>query len=204
MALINDPLVDELTGLCRGVLANGAVDRKEAEYLRAWFQKRPHATRVPMVATVYNSVIKALPEGDNLEYLSHEAWQASAAQTELFNTLQQFCGFGAQPDEIDHSTRLPLDNPPPPITFAGKHFCFTGRFNFGKRGACQDEVIKRGATAAKDVSQKTDVLVIGTYIADKWVHSTHGRKIEKAVDLRASGMPLAIISEEHWQGFLED
>lgn len=29
--------------------------------------------------------------------------------------------------------------------------------------------------------------------------STYGLKIKKAVELRESGLPLAIISEDHWQ-----
>jgi len=33
------------------------------------------------------------------------------------------------------------------------------------------------------------------------MHSTHGRKIEKAMQLRAEGVPIALVAEEHWVRF---
>jgi hypothetical protein len=34
-------------------------------------------------------------------------------------------------------------------------------------------------------------------------HSSHGRKIEKPVEYRSGGVPLSIVSEEHWQRFVQ-
>jgi hypothetical protein len=40
--------------------------------------------------------------------------------------------------------------------------------------------------------------VLGTYVTSSWAHETFGRKIEKAIEYRDNGLPLIIITEEHW------
>jgi hypothetical protein len=38
----------------------------------------------------------------------------------------------------------------------------------------------------------------GFNVTDSWKHETFGRKIEKAMLYQDEGIPLAIVSEEHW------
>jgi len=45
------------------------------------------------------------------------------------------------------------------------------------------------------LTRSTDVLVIGADATESWKHSSFGTKIMKAVDLRESVVPLAIVSE---------
>jgi hypothetical protein len=45
-------------------------------------------------------------------------------------------------------------------------------------------------------------LIVGTFGSRDWVHTSFGRKIEKAVTYRRAGQRLAIISEDHWAGSL--
>ena len=47
-------------------------------------------------------------------------------------------------------------------------------------------------------SSDTDYLVIGELCSPEWVHTTFGRSIERAIELREGGANIAIISEEHW------
>ena len=74
----------------------------------------------------------------------------------------------------------------------------TGKFAYGPRTLCQEVVIDRGGAAAKAVSGKVDYLVVGTFCSSDWLHTSYGLKIQKAAELRANGMPIAIISEDHW------
>ena len=55
-----------------------------------------------------------------------------------------------------------------------------------------------GGTNAKGVTKTLNYLVLGTYVTDSWIHESYGRKIEKAMEYRSGGMPLLIVSEEHW------
>jgi hypothetical protein len=52
------------------------------------------------------------------------------------------------------------------------------------------------------VVQALDYLVIGDIGNENWAHSTHGRKIEKAIAYNFSGCRIAIVSEEHWLAHL--
>jgi hypothetical protein len=48
------------------------------------------------------------------------------------------------------------------------------------------------------VTKNLDYLVLGTYVTDSWIHENFGRKIEKAMGYRDSGLDLVIVTEEHW------
>ena len=95
------------------------------------------------------------------------------------------------------STALPLTDPPPPVSFDGRVFCFTGKFYSGSRNWCEQQVVTRGA-AVGSVSRKLDFLVIGEIGSRDWIHSTHGRKIEKAIEINSTGGEIAIVAEQHW------
>jgi NAD-dependent DNA ligase len=96
------------------------------------------------------------------------------------------------------STTLPVDDPPPPIEFNGQVYVFTGMFAFGPRRECQRVVEELGARCESSITQRTTVLVIGTFASRDWKETSHGRKIMKAVDYRDRGVPLVIVGEDHW------
>jgi NAD-dependent DNA ligase len=53
------------------------------------------------------------------------------------------------------------------------------------------------------LKKATDYLVIGNYATDSWIHSSYGRKIEKAMEMKQKGHHIKIISESHWVDFLD-
>ena len=99
------------------------------------------------------------------------------------------------------STNLPVEDVDV-IDFDGSLFCFTGTFLYGTRAACHKATESAGGVAAKGITKKLNYLVIGTNTTQSWANTSFGRKIEKAVDYRDSGVPLAIISEACWISFL--
>jgi len=42
--------------------------------------------------------------------------------------------------------------------------------------------------------------VLGTYVTDSWIHENYGRKIDKVMQYQDAGVPIIIITEEHWIG----
>jgi NAD-dependent DNA ligase len=92
--------------------------------------------------------------------------------------------------------------PEPRVIFADKWFCFTGKFQFGSRKACQTAVEQLGGISDADVSARTNYLVVGKLGSDRFAKEGYGRKMEWAAILRSEcGLPL-IISEDHWIGSL--
>jgi hypothetical protein len=54
-----------------------------------------------------------------------------------------------------------------------------------------------GANTGSNVVKNPCCLVVGSLVTESWIHSTHGRKLEKAVAYRNEGHPVTVISEDH-------
>lgn len=100
------------------------------------------------------------------------------------------------------ASESPYDTPQPIVEFAGHSFCFTGKFDFGPRKACEALIEEKGGIAAKSVSGTLDFLVIGTQGSPAWKRGSYGSKIEKAIVLRRECGKPAIVSEDHCVSFL--
>ena len=80
--------------------------------------------------------------------------------------------------------------------------CFTGIFNTGTRKEVEAIAIKLGATPCKDPSKSIHYVVIGSQVSPDWKHTSFGRKIQKAIELRDGGHPLIILTEKEWVKFI--
>jgi len=121
-----------------------------------------------------------------------EKWSASGA-------IQAF-----REEMVSHilASRSPYDTPQLDVIFQGNSFCFTGKFDFGPRKACEDLIREKGGKVAKGVSGTLDYLVIGTQGSPDWRRGSYGNKIEKAIVLRREHGNPAIVSEDHCFSFL--
>jgi NAD-dependent DNA ligase len=186
-ARLDDRQLNELLGLSHGIIADGVVNTKEADYLQKWL--------VANTAVKDNPVISCLLVRIN-DMLADNMLDNNESQ-ELLDTLRQFSGGDFEIGELLKSSTLPLDDPQPEITFNNASFCFTGTFAFGTRKHCEEAVLLRGGSSDA-LTAKTNYLVVGIYATDTWAHSSYGRKIEKAAEMRQKSVPISIISEEHW------
>lgn len=183
--------VDELIGLARGLIADGAINPAEVEFLEKWLVANISISQQPLIATLYDRVAAILADGiaDPDEC------------NDLFVALKAFTAGDTELGEATKATSLPLCQPPPRLSFAGMAYCFTGTFNFGQRKHCEEAVAERGGSAGS-LTKGTNFLVIGAYATESWKHSSFGNKILKAVDMRNAGVPISIIAEEHWVNHL--
>ncbi len=184
---IQDRQIDTLIGLSKGITANGEVDQAEAEFLQSWLVQNCQSDN-PIVLNLLNKVSEMLEDG----ILDAEE------SSELFSILHAISGDKAELGEVAKTSTLPVCNPAPSIEFVGKNFLFTGTCAFGTRKQCQEAIESLGGINSKGVTKKLDYLVLGTYVTDSWAHESFGRKIEKAMEYRDSGLSLVIITEEHW------
>lgn len=189
---LNDRQLDELIGLAHGIIADGQVNQSEVEYLQKWLVANIELRDNPIVQNLLLRVNDIL--------LDKTVTQEEAA--ELFDVLRRFSGGDFELGEVLKASSLPLDTPPPEIAFPGSRFCFTGSFAFGTRDRCEQEVKNRGAVTGS-LTNGTNYLVIGIYATGSWAHSTFGRKLEKAVEMKRDGFPIAIVGETHWRKSLD-
>ncbi len=184
---IQDRQIDTLIGLSKGITANGVVDLPEAEFLQTWLIQNNHSDN-PIILNLLSKVSDML-EDDILD---------NEESSELFSILHSISGNKSELGELSKTSTLPLCSPPPRIQFHEKTFLFTGTCAYGARKDCQSVIQTLGGVNAKTVTKTLDYLVIGTYVTDSWIHESFGRKIEKAIEYRDSGVPLSIITEAHW------
>ena len=181
--------IDELIGICKGVIADGQVVTAEAEFLFSWLQcnnlvldEYPACYIMPRLSKYLEDGMIDTDEGEELRKL---LLAATGEDNELHGG-------------INMSSSLPLNEPPPEITFNEKTFCFTGELAFGPRREAAAIVDSLGGFVASAITKKIDYLVLGCMGSRDWLHSTHGLKISKAVSLREDGNNISIISEDHW------
>jgi len=58
-------------------------------------------------------------------------------------------------------------------------------------------VVARGGVAGS-LTKNTDVLVVGHYATESWLHSPYGLKIIKAKGMQDKGHHISIVPEPHW------
>lgn len=183
--------IDELIGLAKGLVADGAINPSEIEFLEKWLVSHVSISHQPLIAILYERVRNILADG-------------IADQDECADLLATLTAFSAGDYELGEAlkaTSLPLCDPPPKLEFSGRMYCFTGTFNFGQRRHCEAEVAARGGICGS-LKRSTNFLVIGAYATESWKHSSFGNKILRAVEMRDVGLPIAIVSEKHWASHL--
>lgn len=180
--------MDELIGMCRMVLADGAVDDSEAKFLLHWVESNFQAIQQWPGNVLYERIFKAMADGSI----------DPAEESELLDVLHKISGGEPTADAPRVSGAVPYDDPAPGVVFQSRSFVCTGQFVFGTRKIVSAAIEERGGVVRPNCSGKTHYLVIGTFGSDEWLHSTHGTKILKAVELKQAGKELAIISERLW------
>lgn len=192
-ARVEDRTIDELLGLSRGIIADGVVADSEAQFLADWLERNRRVADTWPLSVLYERVREMLADG----VLDPDE------QAELLDTLHELTGTGVpEPDSASASADLPVDRPEPPIYFDSCVFCFTGKFVYGTRKECESEVLSRGGLVKKAPTQNTHYVVVGAVGSRDWIHSSFGRKIEKAVSMRDEGRPISIVAEQYWTQFL--
>lgn len=182
-----DRSVHELLGLIKGIIADRHVTADETQLLRSWMIANPEAASAWPGNVLAERITRIYADG-----------RADEDEREDLRLLLDDIVGGATQEAGNPATRLPLDDPPPPLRYNGSVYVFTGRFFSGTRQWCEDKVESRGAVSSSSVTRRTNYLVIGELGSRDWKHTSFGRKIQKAVEVRSDGHPLAIIAENHW------
>ena len=187
---IIDRQIDELIGLIKGVLADGMVHQGEVEFLLQWMEANQEARDQWPAKAIYPRLLTVLEDG--IVDLDEEFEVMELLLATVGGNTATFHG------EASDSTALPYTNPVPVITFEQKTFCFTGKFASGSRQWCEQVTMQVGGRHTNGVTKSLNYLVIGEIGSRDWIHSTHGRKIEKAIGYIDGGVGIVIVSEQHW------
>ena len=187
--------LDELMGICKGIISDGVVTPQETVYLNNWLDKNRAISRSWPADVLCKRVGEVLADGrvDPEE------------QQELLELLQMVTGEAPQPSQAQKvASLIPYDNPEPDLVFNGRTFCLTGKFVYGTRAQCEHSLANMGSRCVSSPGLDCDYLVVGTLGHSDWVRSVHGKKIQKALELKKQGAVVAIVSEEWWTAHMVD
>jgi NAD-dependent DNA ligase len=181
-----------LMGIAQGMLCDGKLSDEEICFLQEWLQSN-RSMRDAWPGNILHARIQStLADGVITD----------DERTHLVDTLLQM--LGARPDTLAEPARatklgLDLDHP---VRFADAAFCLTGDFVFAPRSHCHEQIVKRGGIVKTSVSKKVSYVVIGSLGSPEWSHGSFGQKVERAMQLKAEGVPIAVIDEDHWANAL--
>ena len=185
---IEDKNIDELIGICKGVLSDNEFNEDEKRFLVDSIKKNKLADH-----TLVKDLYSALTDQEN-------------SLDDLKNLLISFTGGVVPSSDIKSmSTNTPIEKNLLSVEFKDKIFCLTGIFSsaLGNRKAIEDIIGEKGGKAKRNVTHDLDYLVIGEFGNNDWKHSTSGNKIEKAMEYRSrKHSKLQIISEEQLLKYL--
>lgn len=192
VARLEDRNLDELIGLCRGIIADGVVNQTEAEVLLAWISRHEHGMGSFPANVLFARLSDVLADG---VLDSDEA-------RDVFELIAECVGGTGDMDAEPCTCTLPFDDPQPQLVFPRHNFALTGRFAWGPRKDIEHAIQFLGGGIKSVVSMQVDYLICGHFSSQDWIHTSHGRKIEAAMGLRDEGRPIAIISERHLSDYI--
>lgn len=189
-ARIDRRSADELVGMAAGLIADGTVNQQEAEFLKGWIESNFIHFDDPVVNIIYRRLANMLSDG----ILQPEE------SIELVEMLHKFTGPTLATDKpFTAPSTLPFCDPAPALVIPDRCYLFTGTMAYGPRKSCEAAVTDRGGIISGTVTNRVHYVVVGSIGNNQWLHSSYGTKIMRAVEMRDAGIPISIISENHWQ-----
>lgn len=178
-----------LMGMVTGIAADGQLHDLEVQLLNSWLKEHHSVTSHWPGGLIAHQVRQVLAD---CVITDDERVHLLAVLSELANT--DFANTGSAASE---PLQLPIDDSVP-LQLMHASVVHTGAFIFGTRAACERLSMAMGAVCVDNVNTRTNVLIIGTRVTPEWKFETYGRKILRGMELKASGHPIAIVSERKW------
>lgn len=193
---------DILTGISLGILADGELSAKEANFLARWIEINSQTLPEKFIRKLLPVIRIAGQEGDlaDDDLASLTILLESIAFGEIPTSSTNAAPLIGTPcalifDEIDSSE----------ILFGGSEFIFTGNFMNGSKKDLMERTNKLGASAkSANPTSQTDYVVVGSKGSEQWAYSGLGRKVEHALKLKGESCKLRIIREEDFFRVLEE
>ena len=182
----------ELTGLLRGIIADGGINSGEVAFVKRWFEANWDYMSEWPYNVLYERFAAAIADG----VLTQDE------ERELLGLIASHIG-GGLTGTGNSSSQLLCDDPAPEIVFADKVFVITGLFLSGKRRAVEMVVEHLGGMVRDSVTGKTNYLLIGSSGSRDWLMSNYGTKIMGAADRKQAGQAIGVVSERDFLRQLE-
>lgn len=163
-----------LNGILTGITFDGILTEQEILSLKSWLDENKNLSgQYP-----YNNVIKIVDD-----IIKNEKVEKSVLDDTLIK-LKQIINPVSSCDKL-----LEL------IDVRNKNICLSGEFNIGSRKDVEAILQNIGAVIQKNVTSKTDYLIVGNLNSPNWKCGTYGNKIKHARELQEKGKEIKIYNE---------
>ncbi|MCT8338569.1 BRCT domain-containing protein [Flavobacteriaceae bacterium TK19130] len=189
-----------LQGICHGILADGVINEKEIFDLEKWLEKNTHLNTYYPYDEIRSLVLSIVADGeiDEEEKLVLKAYLNQFVNLENSETSKQIQRETMDVNISGHCTSNP------DIHIDGKTFCVTGVLQSGNRKELEKLIDGLGGIPTKNVTKKTDYLIVGDNGNPAWAFACYGRKVEKALEMRKTGHTICLIHEFDFMDAIED
>lgn len=179
-----------LVGICNGISADGVLTDGEISFLRTWLTEH----------TNIHGQWPAEQIQERLALVMRDGVIASSERTDLLELISrvarnEFAETGSSGIANAEYSLIPNDLV---IEAPERSFCFTGNFAYGTKEVCHFVMKRLGAEVHRDITQKTDYLIVGAGHNPDWKHGAFGTKIERAQRWRTKNGVPKIIHEPNW------
>lgn len=182
--------LQRLHAILGGIVADTRISEEELRGLSDWMEEHPHLKTCWPFDEI-GSLITGVLADKKIDEQEHEMLHAFFSEfTALLDARTITSAPIAEPETVRGLCAVD-----PEITFVDRGFCFTGASTRFTRSEFQGIVEKLGGTAHGTPSKKVHYLIIGAEGNPCWAFACYGRKVEKAVKLRKSGVRVVIAHE---------
>lgn len=180
-----------LQGILHGMLSDGKITDNEIMGLSNWIAERRHLETMYPYDEIKGLLFNILKDGmiDETEkkilkkYISEFV---NLADEDLQKKLSE---------ELKDIKISGICTVNPSINIPEKLFCFTGKSSKSSRSEIAELIESNGGKFNKNLTKKTDYLIVGNDGNPCWSYATYGRKVEKAIEMRKSGSHIQIVNE---------
>jgi hypothetical protein len=191
--------LQRLHAIVGGIAADGEVNEDELRELSNWLQEHEHLKSCWPYDEIDTLVTSVMRDGkiDSEEHAVLKAYFSEFVHKRDDRTI-------TSPPILEGQTVLGLCAVCPDIVFEGSTFCFTGASTRFTRNAFLAMIEQLGGRGVTSVSPKVNYLVIGAEGNPCWMYACYGRKVEKAIELRKSGVRILIVHENDFHDAVAD
>jgi len=191
--------LQRLHAILGGIVADGHISEEELRGLSSWLEDHDHL-RTCWPYEEIGSLITTVLADKKIDELEHKM---------LKDFFSEFIAVLdgrtiVSPSISEGTTLVGLCAVCPEIEFNGSKFCFTGASTRYTRSQLVETVSRLGGEVVTSMSAKASYLVIGAEGNPCWAYACYGRKVEKAVELRKSGVRLLIVHENDFHDAVAD
>lgn len=191
--------LQRLHAILGGIVSDGQITEEELRGLSAWLQDHEHLKTCWPYDEI-DSLIIGVMKDEKIDPAEHNLLKSFFSE---FTAVMDDRTITA-PMVSEGTNIVGLCAVCPEIVFSASTFCFTGASSRYTRNELAATVERLGGTFAPNITKSVKYLIIGADGNPCWAYACYGRKVERAVELRKSGVRVLLVHENDFHDAVAD